>query len=218
VFDLLAQQGYFKLPALLTRSECRAVRDLYPQAERFRSRIDMKRYRFGQGEYQYFANPLPGRIASLRRDLYRQLVPVANEWKTDVEYPPTHEEFLERCAAAGQLRPTPLLLRYREGDYNCLHQDLYGEVYFPFQVVIALSVSGEEYTGGELVLVEQQPRAQSIARVIPMCQGDGVVIATRYRLGRNARGGTYRANMRHGVSTLCSGERFTLGIIFHDAL
>jgi uncharacterized protein len=161
-------------------------------------------------EYRYFAHPLPDAIAALRRNLYRQLVSSANEWKTGVDYPATHEEFLERCAAAGQLRPTQLLLRYREGDHNCLHQDLYGEVYFPFQVVIALSAAGEEYSGGELVLVEQQPRAQSIARVVPLAQGDGAVIATRYRLGRNARGRTFRANIRHGVSAVrsASGSRW----------
>ncbi len=166
MFDALAEQGYAKLPALLTSSECREIRELYSQTERFRSRIDMKRYRFGQGEYRYFAYPLPDRIGALRRELYARLAALANEWKCGVEYPATHEEFLERCTAGGQLRPTPLLPHYREGDYNCLHQDLSGEVYFPFQVVVALSAQGTEYTGGESVLVEQQPRAQSIARVV----------------------------------------------------
>jgi uncharacterized protein len=218
MFESLAACGSALLPGLLTRAECLEIRGFYERPELFRSRIDMKRYRFGQGEYQYFAYPLPERVAQLRRDLYAQLAEIANRWQTGgPEYPASHEEFLARCAEAQQLRPTPLLLRYREGDYNCLHQDLYGEVHFPFQVVIGLSAAGEEYSGGELVLVEQQPRAQSIARVVPLQQGDGAVIATRYRLGTNARGGTYRANVRHGVSALRSGERFTLGLIFHDA-
>ena len=208
--------GYAKLPALLSPVECCQIRDLYAQPELFRSRIDMKRFRFGQGEYQYFDYPLPVAIASLRSRLYESLVPIANQWQCG-EFPARHSDFLQSCADAAQIRPTPLILRYRAGDYNCLHQDLYGKVFFPFQVIIGLSAPGEEFTGGELLLVEQQPRAQSVARVVPMAQGDGAVIATRYRVARNARGGTYRANIRHGVSTVHTGERFTLGIIFHDA-
>ena len=176
----------------------------------------MRRFRFGQGEYQYFAYPLPEAIATLRSGLYETLVPIANQWQCG-EYPARHADFVRTCMAAEQLRPTPLLLRYREGDYNCLHQDLYGKIFFPFQVIVGLSSPGEEFTGGELLLVEQQPRAQSVARVVPMAQGDGAVITTRHRVARNTRGGTYRANVRHGVSTIHSGERYTLGIVFHDA-
>jgi hypothetical protein len=211
-----SEAGYVRLPALLSRSECQEIRALYDRPALFRSRVEMRRFRFGQGEYQYFGYPLPEPIAGLRRELYERLAPVANQWGCG-EYPPRHEEFLRICADAGQLRPTPLLLRYREGDYNCLHRDLYGEVFFPFQVVIALSAPGEEYTGGELVLVEQRPRAQSVARVLAMAQGDAVAIPTRHRPVRNSRGGVYRANVRHGVSAIHSGERFTLGILFHDA-
>jgi uncharacterized protein len=197
------------------------LRGLYEDAGMFRSRIDMKRYRFGQGEYQYFANPLPSRIVELRASLYGMLAPVAREWmerlSLDCEYPDTHAEFLERCHRAGQERPTPLLLRYRAGDFNCLHQDLYGEIFFPFQIVVGLSEPGVEFTGGELMLVEQQPRAQSVGRVVPLAkQGDAAVITTRYRPARGSRG-YYRTNIKHGVSTVMSGERYTLGILLHDA-
>jgi hypothetical protein len=187
----------------------------------FRSRIDMKRYRFGQGEYQYFANPLPERIVELRTSLYELLAPVAREWMSalsmDCEYPDSHAEFLEQCHGAGQMRPTPLLLRYRAGDFNCLHQDLYGDIFFPFQIVVGLSRPGVEFTGGELMLVEQQPRAQSVGRVVPLVkQGDAAVITTRYRPARGTRG-YYRTNLKHGVSTVLSGERYTLGLVLHDA-
>jgi len=216
----LSTQGYAKLPQLLKPAECRELRALYQDPQLFRSRIDMKRYRFGQGEYQYFAYPLPRRIEELRTQLYESLVPVAREWmaalKLSAEFPDQHAEFIEACHAQGQTRPTPLMLHYQAGDYNCLHQDLYGAVFFPFQVVICLSEPRVEFTGGELLLVEQQPRAQSIGRVIALEQGDGAVITTRYRPAEGARG-HYRTNIKHGVSAIHSGERYTLGIIFHDA-
>ena len=180
----------------------------------------MKRYRFGQGEYQYFAYPLPPRIAELRTSLYEELVPTAREWMTALklptQFPGHHAEFIETCHAQQQTRPTPLLLRYRAGDFNCLHQDLYGSIFFPFQVVICLSKPQQEFTGGELMLVEQQPRAQSTGRVVPLEQGDAAIITTRYRPAQGARG-FYRTNIKHGVSTILSGERYTLGVIFHDA-
>ncbi len=193
---------------------------MYDDASLFRSRIDMARYRFGRGEYQYFADPLPEPVRSLRERLYAQLAPVATQWMAalslETTYPPELATFLETCHQTGQLRPTPLMLRYREGDFNCLHQDLYGKVVFPFQVVVGLSAPGEEYQGGELLLVEQQPRAQSIGQVVPLAQGEGVVITTRWRPAKGTRG-YYRTNFRHGVSPVTQGERFTLGIIFHDA-
>jgi len=196
------------------------LRGLYDDASLFRSRIDMARYRFGRGEYQYFADPLPEPVRSLRERLYAQLAPVATQWMAalslETTYPPEFATFLETCHQAGQLRPTPLMLRYREGDFNCLHQDLYGKVVFPFQLVVGLSAPGEEYQGGELLLVEQQPRAQSIGQVVPLAQGEGVVITTRWRPAKGTRG-YYRTNFRHGVSPVTQGERFTLGIIFHDA-
>jgi len=180
----------------------------------------MKRYRFGQGEYQYFAYPLPPRIAGLRASLYEELVTTAREWmaalRIPVEFPDTHAEFIGTCHEKGQTRPTPLLLQYRAGDFNCLHQDLYGSILFPFQVVVGLSEPGVEFGGGELLLVEQQPRAQSVGRVVALGQGDAAVITTRYRPAKGARG-FYRTNVKHGVSAIQSGERFTLGIIFHDA-
>jgi hypothetical protein len=180
----------------------------------------MARYRFGRGEYQYFAYPLPSLVDRLRTGLYRDLAPIARQWMEDLrlaaEYPDGHPAFLEICHAAGQQRPTPLLLRYREGDYNALHQDIYGKIFFPFQVIVCLSEPDLEFTGGELLLVEQQPRAQSVGRAIRLLQGEGIVITTRYRPAKGSRG-FYRTNYRHGVSPIESGERFTLGIIFHDA-
>ncbi len=213
-------RGYGRLGTLLTRKEAEQIRGLYDDSKTFRSRIDMARYRFGRGEYQYFAYPLPPKIDQLRHDLFAQLSPVAADWMAalsmDARYPADLDAFLEQCHAAGQPRPTPLLLRYRAGDFNCLHQDLYGDIVFPFQVVVALSRPGEEYSGGELLLVEQQPRAQSIGHSIRLEQGEAVVITTRYRPVKGSRG-YYRTNMRHGVSPLLSGERYTMGIIFHDA-
>ena len=180
----------------------------------------MARYRFGRGEYQYFAYPLPPDVERLRVALYRDLAPTAREWMHDLgldaEYPDDLAGFLRLCHAGGQNRPTPLVLRYRAGDYNALHQDLYGDVVFPFQVICCLSAPEREFTGGELLLVEQQPRAQSVGRAIRLAQGEAVVITTRYRPARGTRG-IYRTNYRHGVSPVETGERFTLGIIFHDA-
>ena len=218
--DGLWSRGYGRLGTLLNSRQCEELRSLYPEAELFRSRVDMARYRFGRGEYQYFANPLPSIVDTLRHGLYGQLAGAAIEWmkalRLPLGYPPGLEDFLEQCHAAGQPRPTPLLLHYTAGDFNCLHQDLYGEVFFPFQVVIGLSRPDQEFTGGELLLVEQQPRAQSIGHAIRVEQGEAVVITTRYRPVRGAHG-YYRTNFRHGVSPLVSGERYTLGIIFHDA-
>jgi hypothetical protein len=217
---LLRQSGYASLGQLLQPDQCRSIAALYDHPEHFRSHISMERFRFGRGEYQYFGYPLPPLIASLRTELYAALAPIATQWMQDlgseVVFPADHATFLAQCHEAGQTRPTPLLLRYRESDFNCLHQDLYGDVVFPFQVIVALSRPGIDYEGGELMLVEQQPRAQSMGRVVPIQQGEGVVITTRYRPVKGTRG-FYRTNLRHGVSPLLSGERYTLGLIFHDA-
>jgi hypothetical protein len=207
------------LGAVLSQAECLGLRELYGERDRFRSRVEMERFRFGKGEYQYFANPLPELVGKLRQALYRELAPTANEWMKALElagdYPPGLESFLARCHRGGQKKPTPLLLRYRAGDYNCLHQDLYGEIVFPFQVIVCLSRPDEEFTGGELLLVEQRPRAQSAGHALRLGQGEAVAITTRYRPVKGGRG-WYRTNFRHGVSPLESGERYTLGIIFHD--
>ncbi len=219
-FEALRNHGFESLGVLLTKAECEAVRALYECPEHFRSRINMAQYRFGKGEYQYFRYPLPPAVEHLRTNLYSLLAAQARSWMADIgseaSYPEAHQAFVEQCHAAGQTRPTPLLLRYRSGDYNCLHQDLYGPVVFPFQVIVGLSVPDAEYSGGELLLVEQRPRAQSKGQVIRLEQGEGVVITTRYRPERGARG-VYRVNVRHGVSPVKEGERFTLGVIFHDA-
>jgi hypothetical protein len=213
----LWQCGFARIGKIFSTKECEAICALYDHPESFRSRIDMARYRFGRGEYQYFNYPLPERIDALRHELYSKLAPVARDWMAalslEAEYPDDLDAFLKTCHEAGQSRPTPLLLRYREGDFNCLHQDLYGEIVFPFQVVIGLS---DNYEGGELLLVEQRPRAQSIGHAIRLQQGEGVAITTRYRPAKGSRG-FHRTNMRHGVSPITRGERFTLGIIFHDA-
>ena len=207
-------------PKLLTAEDCRGLAALYADDPLFRSRIVMGAHGFGRGEYKYFADPLPDLIVALRRGLYRRLAPLADRWNAamgiDVRYPAEHEAFRARCHAAGQTRPTPLLLRYRPGDYNCLHQDVYGAHVFPLQVAILLSEPGRDFTGGEFVLTEQRPRMQSRAEVVSLSQGDGVIFAVRERPVQGARG-AYRVNMRHGVSRLKSGERFTLGVIFHDA-
>lgn len=212
--------GYGRLGRILERQACEQLRSLYSETTLFRSRIDMARFRFGRGEYQYFAYPLPSLVEQLRQGLYSELVETANEWLAALSLAQRFSEdlagFLGQCHKCGQERPTPLLLRYREGDFNCLHQDLYGDIMFPFQVIFCLSRPGEEFTGGELLLVEQRPRAQSVGHVIPMQQGEAVVITTRYRPAQGARG-HYRANMRHGVSRILSGERYTMGIVFHDA-
>lgn len=217
--DLL-DSGFARLGPLLTPDQCVGLRSMYDDPEHFRSRVVMERYRFGRGEYQYFRYPLPPVVQRLRESLYSSLAPAAALWAealaTGDTFPAVHDAFLDGCRNAGQSKPTPLLLRYETGDYNCLHQDIYGSVVFPFQVICALSVPGEEYTGGELVLVEQQPRAQSKPQVIVLQQGEAVAITTRYRPARGARG-TYRVNLRHGVSPVREGKRFTLGVIFHDA-
>lgn len=218
--DELQLHGHAVLPQLLSPHECLAVSSLYPQAGHFRSRVVMARHGFGRGEYQYFSYPLPPLVQRLRATLYPQLVDVANRWNeamgVDVRYPQGHAQFLARCHAAGQTRPTPLLLQYAEGDYNCLHQDLYGEHVFPLQVAVLLSRPGDDFTGGEFVLTEQRPRMQSRAEVVPLRQGDAVVFAVHHRPVQGSRG-FYRVNMRHGVSTVRSGHRHTLGVIFHDA-
>lgn len=212
--------GYARLGPLLKRDECESFRTLYDHPEHFRSRIDMARYRFGQGEYQYLKYPLPAVVEELRQSLYALLAPIATEWMSALrlaaDYPDSLDEFLGTCHKHLQTRPTPLLLRYQAGDYNCLHQDVYGETVFPFQVIVALSRVGEEFTGGELLLIEQRPRSQSMGRAITLEQGEAVVITTRYRPVKSARGTYYRSNFRHGVSPILSGERFTLGVIFHD--
>ncbi len=218
--SLLDAQGFAPLPAVLSAAECAELRALYDDDRRFRSRIEMERFRFGVGEYKYFAAPLPLLIQTLRAGLYPPLAPTANRWMASLRaayrYPDELDTFLTRCHRAGQRRPTPLLLRYGEGGYNCLHQDIYGEVAFPLQVVFALNQRELDYTGGEFLLVEQRPRAQSRGHVIAIEQGAGVVFCTRERPAAGARG-PYRVVMRHGVSTVASGVRTTLGIIFHDA-
>jgi hypothetical protein len=220
VADLDAR-GWARIDEFLAQRECEAIVDLYDDAgDRFRSRVVMARHGFGSGEYKYFAYPLPRIVAQLRRGLYLRLAPVADRWNhamgIAVRYPKTHASFLDRCQAAGQTRPTPLLLRYGAGDYNCLHQDLYGEHFFPLQVAILLSAPEEDFTGGEFVLTEQRPRMQSRASIVPLRRGDAVVFAVHHRPVRGTRG-HYRVVMRHGVSELHSGRRHTLGIIFHDA-
>lgn len=216
----LDAEGYAILPALLTPDACAALAASYDDAGRFRSRIVMARHGFGRGEYKYFAHPLPQPVTRLRGALYPALAAIANRWNAkmgiDQNFPDQHAAFLERCHRAGQTKPTPLLLRYGEGDYNCLHQDIYGEQVFPLQVAILLSVPGADFTGGEFVLTEQRPRMQSRAAVVPLGQGDGVVFPVRHRPVQGTRG-SYRVTLRHGVSRVRSGHRLTLGIIFHDA-
>jgi hypothetical protein len=212
--------GCAVLPALLAAPACRELAALYRDDSRFRSRVVMGRHGFGQGEYKYFTYPLPPLVAALRAGLYPHLVPVANAWSRRLgqerHYPPSLETFLQRCHAAGQVKPTPLLLQYGAEDYNCLHQDLYGEWVFPLQLTVLLSQPGRDFTGGEFVLTEQRPRRQSRAEVVPLAQGDGVVFAVHHRPIHGARG-DYRVNLRHGVSRVRSGQRHTLGVIFHDA-
>ena len=221
VEDALNDVGSAVLPGLLTHDACHALAALYPQERLYRSRVVMERHGFGRGEYQYFAYPLPDLIAQLRTSLYPPLATIANRWNQtmdiDVRYPPKHADFLHRCHEAGQLRPTPLILQYGPGDYNCLHQDLYGEHVFPLQVAVLLSEPGVDFTGGEFVMTEQRPRMQSRPEVVPLRKGDAVVFAVHHRPVQGARG-AYRVNMRHGVSRLRSGRRHTVGIIFHDAL
>lgn len=210
--DRLDADGYVVLSGLLDAGECATLMRLWDRPASFRSTIDMARFRFGSGEYRYFANPLPPLVATLRRDAYRRLAPIANRWSAG-DYPPTLDRFLARCAEHGQTRPTPLLLRYGPGDYNCLHQDLYGAIAFPLQMTVLLN---DDFDGGEIVLVEQRPRAQSRATAIVLGRGDAVVIPNRHRPVRGTKG-TYRVTTRHGVSTVRRGARMTLGVIFHDA-
>jgi hypothetical protein len=216
----LDAHGAALIPGLLPPADCETVAAWYDSDPLFRSRVVMSRHGFGRGEYRYFAYPLPDLVADLRAAFYPPLAAVANRWNgqmgIEVRYPADHAEFLARCHADGQTRPTPLVLRYGDGDYNCLHQDLYGEHVFPLQVAILLSEPGRDFTGGEFVLTEQRPRMQSRAEVVPLTQGDAVIFPVHHRPVQGGRG-TYRVNLRHGVSRLRSGRRHTLGVIFHDA-
>jgi uncharacterized protein len=213
----LDTRGCALLPALLTSAECAQLAGLYAREELFRSRVVMARHGFGRGEYQYFDYPLPSLIELLRAQLYGPLAQIANRWSAQsAPYPATLAEFLGRCHAAGQHRPTPLLLRYARDDYNCLHQDVYGDQLFPLQATVLLSAPGQDFDGGEFVLTEQRPRMQSRVEVVPLRQGDAVLFPVRHRPVAGARG-RYRVNMRHGVSRIRRGERHTLGIVFHDA-
>lgn len=216
----LDAQGWSVLPDLLTGLQCDDIAGMYDGDDGFRSRVVMARYGFGRGEYRYFSYPLPPLIQRLRMMLYPRLVPIANQWHErtgiNTRFPASHDEFIARCAAAGQTRPTPLLLRYGADDYNCLHQDLYGEHVFPLQVAVLLSEPLKDFSGGEFVLTEQRPRMQTRAAVVPLTKGDAVVFAVNSRPVHGTRG-DYRVKLRHGVSKIIEGHRHTLGIIFHDA-
>ncbi|MDR5775330.1 MULTISPECIES: 2OG-Fe(II) oxygenase [unclassified Caballeronia] len=216
----LDSQGSAIAPGLFSREECATLAALYDDDAIFRSRIVMERYSFGRGEYKYFAYPLPETLQTVRSTVYPHLAPIANKWHEvmgiETRFPPVHGEFIERCHYAGQTRPTPLLLRYVPGDYNCLHQDLYGEHVFPIQMAVLLSAPEQDFTGGEFVMTEQRPRMQSRAEVVPLAQGDAAFFAVHQRPVQGSRG-PYRVNMRHGVSRLRSGRRHMLGVIFHDA-
>ena len=220
VSEELDAQGSAVIEGLLQRPQCDALTALYEHEAAFRKRIVMARHGYGRGEYKYFNYPLPDLVTELRTSLYPQLQPIANAWnelmKLDVRYPSSHAEFLQRCHDAGQVRPTPLLLQYGEGDFNCLHQDLYGEHVFPLQVAILLSMPERDFTGGEFVMTEQRPRLQYRPMVVPIKQGDAVVFAVHQRPVSGIRG-IHRVNLRHGVSRVRTGHRHTLGIIFHDA-
>ncbi len=217
---VLNSRGWATLPGLLDPGTCARIAALYDSPDRFRSTVTMARHGFGRGEYRYFAYPLPGIVAALREQIYAALVPLANRWHERMglarRFPDRLPAFLDQCHVAGQARPTPLLLRYGAGDYNCLHQDLYGEHVFPLQMAVLLSQPGEDFTGGDFVLTEQRPRMQSRAEVVPLMRGDAVIFAVNQRPVAGTRG-DYRVAMRHGVSTLWSGRRHTLGLIFHDA-
>ena len=216
----LDRKGWSLVANLLDREECRAIASLYERPGHFRSHVQMARHGFGRGEYRYFSYPLPPAIAELRHAIYPHLVPIANRWhelmNVDVRFPAEHTDYLARCHAAGQRRPTPLLLRYGPGDFNCLHQDLYGQQVFPLQMAVLLSDPGADFTGGEFVVTEQRPRMQSRVEVVPLARGDAVVFAVNSRPVRGSRG-YYRVTMRHGVSRLRQGSRHALGMIFHDA-
>ncbi|MFD1143067.1 2OG-Fe(II) oxygenase [Larkinella insperata] len=216
----LVERGFAQLNGLVDRAACQQLMALYAEPRHFQKTISMERYRFGQGEYKYFNYPLPGFLQTLRTGLYEELHPVANQWMKNlnraITYPATHADFLQTCRENGQLLATPLLLRYGVGGYNTLHQDLYGEVYFPLQAVVFLNKPGIDYTGGEFVLTEQVPRAQSKATVLTPGQGDVLIFTTQFRPQKGTKG-YFRVAMKHGVSTVHSGTRYTLGIIFHDA-
>jgi uncharacterized protein len=219
--DSLSQRGYAVMAPVLSPEECASLAAMYGDASRFRSHIVMERYRFGVGDYKYFGNPLPGVVSSLRTSAYPHLAEVANQWaevlgEKSPRFPADHAAFLKICHKAGQTKPTPLLLHYEAGGYNCLHQDIYGEVSFPLQIVFVLGQQGRDWEGGEFLLVEQQPRGQSKGEVVRAEQGQAIIFSTRYRPVRGTRG-YYRVNMRHGVSRVHRGTRYTLGIIFHDA-
>jgi len=220
VSEELDAEGHAIIKGFLSPDECDGIRALYQEEKLFRSHVVMERHGFGRGEYRYFSYPLPNLIAALRTSLYPHLVPIANRWNNaigiDVRYPPTHADFIQRCHEAGQDKPTPLLLKYQTGDYNCLHQDLYGEHLFPIQIAVLLSEPDTDFTGGEFVMTEQRPRMQSRPIVVPLRKGDGVVFAVRHRPVQGKKN-IYKVNLRHGVSRLRSGSRLTLGIIFHDA-
>ena len=216
----LDENGFATLETLLTPAECFELVSLYGQDRLFRNHVHMARHGFGKGEYRYFHYPLPEPVGALRTSLYPHLAGIANAWNTRMNaaqrFPEHHADFLASCRASGQSRPTPLLLRYGPGDYNCLHQDLYGELVFPLQITVLLSDPGMDFTGGEFVLTEQRPRMQSRATVVPLAQGDAVIFAVNHRPVHGARG-THRVSFRHGVSHIRSGQRYALGIIFHDA-
>lgn len=218
--ESLDENGYAIVKGILSRRDCHDLRAMYPDDALYRNTINMERYRFGKGEYKYFAYPLPDIISRLRESFYTSLYPVANTWMEKLgrpeRYPERHGELLGRCRQNGQTRPTPLILRYEQGGYNTLHQDLYGDVYFPFQVVFMLSEPGVEFTGGEFVMTEQVPRAQSRARVLQLAQGDALIFTTNFRPVSGSRG-FYRTAVKHGIGEVTSGERYALGIIFHDA-
>jgi hypothetical protein len=220
IYDSLNNKGYAHLPALLSSDECNDLQKKYTEASLYRNVINMQRYRFGKGEYKYFGCPLPSLIQTIRESFYEPLSSIANAWmkqlNIDISYPVKHSELIQYCHQKNQMRPTPLILRYETGGHNTLHQDLYGEVYFPFQIVFVLTQKGRDHEGGELVLTEQVPRAQSKAEVIQPDQGDAVIFTTNFRPVKGTRG-YYRATFKHGVSEVKSGVRFALGIIFHDA-
>ena len=220
VYRDLDAEGNAIVKGVLSPDECDKIRGFYEDEDLFRSQIVMERHGFGRGEYRYFSYPLPSLIAALRTSVYPHLVPIANRWNEamgiDVRYPATHADFIQRCHQAGQNKPTPLILKYGLDDYNCLHQDLYGEHVFPLQIAVLLSEPDRDFTGGEFVMTEQRPRMQSRPIVVPLQQGDGVVFAVNHRPVKGKKS-VYRVNLRHGVSRLRSGSRYTLGIIFHDA-
>jgi len=216
----LDEVGWAPLAGLLTDAECRELAALYTDERIFRSRVVMARHGYGRGEYKYFAYPLPTIVAEVRASLYARLAPIANRWSellaSDLRFPDTHPQFIERCHRAGQTRATPLVLSYGPGDYNCLHQDLYGEHVFPLQAVFLLSAPNEDFVGGEFVVTEQRPRMQSRVEVVPLAKGDGAIFAVAQRPRRGTRG-YHRVTMRHGASLVRSGRRYTAGVIFHDA-